>query len=305
MTIDAMVMRERVSRGERALEVLRASGARLPSPGPVATRIRALAQDPHATIGVIAEVVRVDPALADRTLKLANAPTLRGRRPVIALDEAITRLGVGVVERLAMALHVLNGNRSGRCPAFDYERFWRESVTTAAGAQAAAELIRGVAPEELWSCALTARVGMLAFASANPERYAELLTQAGDDVSALEALEIQAFTASHLWVGRALISEWGVPGVFEQALSGLYDPQALPPADRRARQVAWALHAGWRLAQPTPDQDPEQSFIEVLGQAGVEPERAGEAFEIAVTLRAEGLALLEEAPSAPVAAARP
>jgi putative nucleotidyltransferase with HDIG domain len=70
----------------------------------IATRVVEVIEDPEASLGDIARVLRTDASLAARLLALANSPFLRGREPVRDIKMAVNRLGTSYLQHLVSAL---------------------------------------------------------------------------------------------------------------------------------------------------------------------------------------------------------
>jgi putative nucleotidyltransferase with HDIG domain len=70
----------------------------------IATRVIEIIDDPEASLGDIARVLRADVSLSARLLALANSPFLRGREPVRDIKMAVNRLGTSYLRHLVSAL---------------------------------------------------------------------------------------------------------------------------------------------------------------------------------------------------------
>lgn len=99
----------------------------LPSPKGVALAIMNLCGRDETTIDDIARLVSTDPALSGRLLRLANSAS-SASRPVAAVNEALLRLGMKAVGRLALGFSLVDQYHAGPCTAFDYARFWSHSL---------------------------------------------------------------------------------------------------------------------------------------------------------------------------------
>jgi diguanylate cyclase (GGDEF)-like protein len=210
----------------------------LPSPRGVALEIMRLAQREDVSIAEVARLAQSDPALAGRLIKAANSPALGARRPTASLQEAILRLGLPMVKSLAAAFSLVNDYRSGACPAFDYRRFWLESLLRGLAAEALAARLRIAAPEEAFCCGLLGQIGRLGLATAHAERYARALEAAGgDENECLREEERRRFALDHAELTVALLEDWGFPRPLAQAVEAHFDLRRarLEEASRVAR----------------------------------------------------------------------
>ncbi len=197
-------------------EQLKASGA-LPTASGVALEILRLSQREDATVAQLVHLLQGDPALAGRLVKFANSTQAGAGRPVVAVGDAVKRLGFAVVRQLSLGFSVLDSNRGGHCAGFDYPRFWSRSLATALAAQAFCLRMRTLAPEEGFACGLLSDIGSLALASLYPERYAEVLGT-GSTGSGLSAAEREAFGTDHLEFAAALLEDWRLPRICVDAV---------------------------------------------------------------------------------------
>ena len=93
----------------------------LPTASGVVVQVMELTRRRDASPSELVRVVQTDPALTGRLIKLANSAMAEPRRPVVAVSEAIHRLGAGAVRQLSLSLSVLGQNRSGR-PSIGWAR---------------------------------------------------------------------------------------------------------------------------------------------------------------------------------------
>src|SRR5262249_24227175 len=107
--------------------------APLPQP---ALRLIAIVAREGWTPEEVLEVVQLDPVLTGKVLGLANSALAGGVRRILALDEAIHRVGARAVAGLAVACGV-KGRLSAALPQFDLAEgeLWRHSVAALLGAE--------------------------------------------------------------------------------------------------------------------------------------------------------------------------
>ncbi len=94
------------------------SSGLLPSPKGPALAVIKLTQQDDTTATQLAQAIAADPALVARMLKLANSCRARGARPVLALKDAITILGLNAVRGLALGFSLVKNTPVHTCPGF-------------------------------------------------------------------------------------------------------------------------------------------------------------------------------------------
>lgn len=198
------------------LDELRATG-KLPSPTGVALRIMELAQQDHASITEIATILKSDPSLAGKTLRIVNSAQTGLSKPTADISYAVSVLGLRTVRRLVLAFSVVANCPRGVCHGFDFEDFWRHSLATALASQAVCNLTTVVEPEEAYCFGLLSQIGKLGLATVHPERCSKLLQEVSKFRNLAEA-EQQAFGISHNQLTAALLADWGLPEVVTEAV---------------------------------------------------------------------------------------
>jgi two-component system cell cycle response regulator len=196
----------------------------LPSPSGVGLKILQLSQSEDYSLDELTDVIRVDPALTGRIIKVANSAVFATGEAATSVAGAAMRLGMQKVRAVALGFTLVSGNRTGNCPGFDYERYWSRSLAFAVAAQVVARHIPRWDPVEGFTCGLLSRIGKLALAAVHPEAYSEILqTVAPNDSEALIKEETRTFDINHLEVSGAMMEDWGLPEGF---MSGVLALQA-------------------------------------------------------------------------------
>jgi two-component system cell cycle response regulator len=201
-----------------SFEELRLTG-NLPSPSGVGLSILQVTQNDDYTAEQLAQTIQSDPALTGRIIKLANSAQVGGVKKITTVADAVVRLGASAVRNVALGFSLVSGYRSGRCAAFDFSRFWSESLARAIVAQEICRELRLGPPAEAYVCGLLASIGRLALAAVHPQAYSELLTSLGSpDVDRLLAAEHERFGIDHRAVAGAMLTDWRLPDAQRDAL---------------------------------------------------------------------------------------
>ncbi|ADL55009.1 diguanylate cyclase [Gallionella capsiferriformans] len=202
---------------------LKANG-NLPSPRGVALQIIQLADKENTTTQQIARLISSDPALAGRIIKVANLLVHREGRPIASIMDAVTVQGIKSVRQLALSLSLVADFRSGACCGFDYQKFWAHSVCTGIAAQQiAAKMHVGVA-DEAFLLGLLSQIGRLALSTLFAEEYSQVLEHATTDN--LSELESNAFGINHNQITALMLSDWGMPALFQDIALHIEQPES-------------------------------------------------------------------------------
>lgn len=197
-------------------EALKATG-KLPSPKGVALSIIKLLRRDDFRVVDLVRLVQSDPAIAGRLPYFANVDAFGRQRPIVSLQRAIVALGAFRVRDLVIGLSVMLDHQRGACRSFDYEGFWSHSLATGIACQEIGHLAQ-IAPEEVFTVGLLARIGELSLASIFPTEYAEVIDRAAAEGTPLAELEQARFDLDHRALGATLLAEWGMPEALTQAV---------------------------------------------------------------------------------------
>jgi PAS domain S-box-containing protein len=229
-------------------ETLKASG-HLPSPKGPALAVVQLTRQDNVSSEQLARAIQADPALVARLLKLANACHGRDARPVLAIKDAISILGLTSVRGLALGFSLMTDRQALRCRAFNYPAFWSRSLARAVAMQALAASSQLIQSDEAFTLGLLSHIGELGLASVFPEDYAQLLAEAPR--SAAEGLlrERQAFEFDHADLTSALMIDWGFPASLIEPVGCHEQPDAACfAAGSRAERLLFTLVLASQIA---------------------------------------------------------
>src|ERR1700744_3685697 len=122
--------RERI---ERTQIDARLSGcACLPSLGTIDSALRELLGADQRYTTQIAEIIRRDPSLTSRLLRLVNSVYYGMAKPVRNIEEAVFYLGVRQIRQLAMVTPIIEDfQRLAEGRRFPWRQFWRHCIATA------------------------------------------------------------------------------------------------------------------------------------------------------------------------------
>lgn len=265
------------------IEQLRING-QLPSPKGVALAIMEISRRDDATLDEVARVVQSDPALSSRLLRLSNAASSSGGRPVASIREAVRRLGMASVRQLALSFSLVDQYLEGPCTAFDYSGFWSHSLFMAVASHELGRLIRCASPDELFACGLLAQIGRLALATVYPVDYASVLATESRG-AALRALERERLGADHNEFTAAILADCGMPKALAEPVYHHDSPDAAGFVDgSRPQQLAHLFFHARRMADLgcAPVDERRGGVSELLrlgGRIGLDATALGEVFD--------------------------
>lgn len=237
----------------------------LPTPPDVATRIIDLAKDPEADIGKLADIIRMDPALTAKILRVTNSPMYALRRKTENLRQAIMLLGLNGTLSLALTFSLATAMRGDSRQGFNYDLFWRRSLASATCCRRLGMAIDMNNGEELFLAALLQDIGMLVLDKMDPEFYQSLDVDQSDHTS-LQAMEIELLGADHAAIGGWILFKWGVPEYLQYGVLGSHDPASVV-AEEDYGQFIECVSVSGPLVDAMSNQEDEQTLLATLGDA--------------------------------------
>ena len=140
--------------------------------------LRLVLDNKNSSLMDIVAVIKNDPAMTMRLLRLANSPFFGFASKIETLDRAINLLGAKQVHDLALSAYVISASNNIKIDRAILEKFWFDSLRSAVIARALAVHCNVIDSERLFVAGLLHNVGHLVMYSQIPEEAAYV----GDDV---------------------------------------------------------------------------------------------------------------------------
>ncbi len=196
----------------------------------IATEILALVSSPDADVGRLAATLSRDPALSAGVISVANSPVFRGVSEVETVREAVTRLGLQEVGRVAVAVATRTlfdaGARAARA-AFGQgsSALFARSVAVGSAAAAVGMRQRGARTDRVYLGGLLHDVGK-ALALGVLARCGPAVYGAEPEPARLE----RVLDRVHVEIGAAAHQAWALPHYLVSICEHHHDP-CVPPGD--------------------------------------------------------------------------
>lgn len=198
--------------------------AELPSMPGAALKIMQLAADKRSNLEQVAKVVSTDVALTAKVLKLANSVLYnRGVEFRDAL-RGVSHIGLLNIRSLALATHVFSLKDNKASNTFDYDFFWRYTLTCGTAARIIAGQTKQANPDEALTAALLQDVGVLVLRRAVPLQHDLAIAMRAQQGLRLWEAEKKVLGFSHVEVGAALAKKWQLPESIVSAIANSHSP---------------------------------------------------------------------------------
>ncbi len=225
-------LEEKLSSGEIAVPVLPRS----------ASQVMTMVANPDTTACELSELVHGDPALAAIVLKIANSAVYGGRTRIVSLQQAIARLGIGLLGEIAYSsiLHRSVFN----IPEFEAEihRIWKHALATGLFSKHVARSVRHNV-ENAFLCGLLHSIGKPVIL----REYRKMVDRAGGSGKRISSEEtdsiLRLVESHHSAVGSRIARQWGLPESVCSSIAGheMLDDAADQPPETAIVHVAVLL----------------------------------------------------------------
>jgi HD-like signal output (HDOD) protein len=181
-------------------------------------RVRDVVDDPKSTMDDLANVLKLDPAISARLLRIVNSPRYGFPKQIDTITRAVTLLGTQAINDLVTATTVGRAFSGMPIQLMDVSTFWRKSVLCALLAGKIAKSCDSADSERYFIEGLLRDIGHLVLYQAVPQRAQSALIEAGYLETSLAEVEQSSIGCDFAEVGAELIRFWGMPVQMEQAI---------------------------------------------------------------------------------------
>jgi HD-like signal output (HDOD) protein len=225
----------------------------------VAAQILEIVQQPDATVGDFAKVLRTDWNTSGRILKLANSAYFAQRTSVTSLERALVLLGLERVKSIALGVYLSRAAAGESAKSALSRDVWGQSVYRACLAGKLAASAGGAGVSEAFVTGLMLDCGIPLMLNVIGDEYSALYARS-QGPGALYASELHELWCTHVDVASVLMRAWRIPMTLAKPIGWHHAPMPASPSN----DVAVALR---RIACCVGAVKPA-SVDEVVAQAG-------------------------------------
>ena len=196
-------------------------------PGTV-QEVQEMVQGDEASAADVAEVIARDPAIAAKTLRLANSASYGLTNRVDDIQLAVTLLGLRETYHVVLTSAIVN--MFDKSKTFDYMTYWMESMVSASIAQSLAKSFGHLKVSGAFTAGLLHDIGRLALSEIAPKQSARL----DSSLLGLElvAAEEKLLGLAHTESGYHLGVHWGLPTEIVETIRFHHSPSLASDACR-------------------------------------------------------------------------
>jgi len=209
---------------------------KLPSPPAIAVRIIEAVKKEETSFDELSKIIMADPALTSKVLKAANSPMYAIPSKVDTIQRALTVLGFNALKNIALSFVIANELNADSDDSFDFDYFWKRSVTAAVGAELIASLI-GKKSDDIFVTGLLQDIGIVIMYLSSPEKYLVVLGKKNGSTSTTIDLEKEIFGFDHQEIGREVLSHWGLPDSIYEPIGSHHDKRINGSGEGSAAEI--------------------------------------------------------------------
>ena len=178
----------------------------------------------------ISEVIRRDPSLTARLLRLVNSVYYGLSSPVNSVEEAVFYLGMRQIRQLTMVTPIIEDFQklTTQC-AFPWREFWQHSIGCAILTREVATTISTATDESDYVAGLVHDVGKIVMAWSFPNHFAEIHRQALEGARDLCEIENEILGVDHAELGALYFERHRLPEIMIQSARFHHQPEQAGP----------------------------------------------------------------------------
>jgi putative nucleotidyltransferase with HDIG domain len=231
--------------------------------------------DEDASSERCAQLLEADPAMAARTLRLANSAFYGMAGRVGSVRDALHMLGRRTLRSAVTAVIASEQIRVDACAGFDFAAFWRHACGTAIAARAIACELR-LDEEAAFTAGLLHDLGRLALAAYFPQQLGETMRAAHAQDLPLHQVEVRLMETDHAELSAAIVAHWHLPQSVVDAVRAHHAPRTAPAAAGACATLADVVHVADAVAHAldlsgAPDEAVPEIDLVTWGRLGLEP----------------------------------
>lgn len=184
----------------------------LPSLGSINKALQSLLLMEQRYTAQIAEIIRRDPSLTARLLRLVNSVYYGLTTPVNSIEEAVFYLGVREIRQLVVVTPVIEDfQRLTRQCDFPWREFWQHCIGAALLTREIATAVQLPGDESDYVAGLIHDIGKLVMAWAFPDHFAEIHRQSAQTKRELVEIETEVLGMDHAELGALYLERHRLP----------------------------------------------------------------------------------------------
>ncbi|NNG14423.1 MAG: HDOD domain-containing protein [Gammaproteobacteria bacterium] len=237
-------------------------------------RVNEMVDDPQSSAADIGEVIRQDPGLTARLLRIANSPFYGFPSHIDSVPRAVTVIGTNELRDLILATSAIQVFSDFPNEIVSMETFWRHSLRCAIIARSLAAHLHEPNVECYFTAGLLHDIGYLIIYREIPELAHQALAHSNQNRDIAHIVEQEIIGFDHGAVGGELLRQWNLPSTLSEAVEFHHAPRFAKQYSKEAAIIHIANYlANTMLARVGGDiEETEALEVSALKTAGLTPD---------------------------------
>ncbi len=197
--------------------------ASIPAFSATVQKLNQLLRQQDIGIDDVSDVVKTDPGMTSKYLRLANSAAYGGRIEITSINIAMMRIGLRQIRMFALATGVLDSFRTLKIKV-DWERFWLHSLLTARLAETLFSAYMKTEGKE-YLAGLLHDVGKLFIQHYFPREFETIMLRAMERRKGMFSCEKKILNCTHAEVGSLICQKWKLHADIYRAVSYHHEPE--------------------------------------------------------------------------------
>ena len=212
---------------------------RLPSLASINSALRELLSADNRYAAQISDVIRRDPSLTARLLRLVNSVYYGFNSRINSIEEAVFYLGVRQIRQLATVTPIIEDfQRTAGKTQFPWRLFWQHCISTAILTREILNSEKSSGDEADYVAGLIHDMGKIAMASVFPAHFTTIQQRLEAEPTELLALEVEVLGIDHAELGGLYLEYHNLPDVLIESARCHHDPAKAVLHPRGGRRSA-------------------------------------------------------------------
>lgn len=219
----------------------------------------------ESDVDEIVHIIKQDPSLAIRVLKVVNSSYYGMPRQVGSINQAVVLLGLNAIKSIAVVASFQKFFFAKSEYAVYARELWLHSIAVATASREVARLATDQCAEAVFLAGLTHDIGIIYQLQACPTKFAELVQFSNAHPGyCYSELEERFLGSNHESLGSMLCREWNLPEALEVTAGFHHNPTLAP---RGHRTLTAIVHTAAKIAGGLPS-----SFVALMDEGPLSTE---------------------------------
>ncbi len=216
--------------GDERLQSSLAKLEGIPSVPHIYVELNTEINSPSGSLKKISQIIAKDMGMSAKILQLVNSAFFGLPRHVSNVEQAVSLLGMEVINALVLSSKVFSLFETPKLPNFSIDALSKHNFVVGNFAKAISqeEKCEKKVSEQAFLAGLMHDIGKLIFCTIYGKRYGDAITSAEQEKVEITVAENDYFKSSHAGIGAYLLGLWGLPDPVVEAIAFHHNPGEFP-----------------------------------------------------------------------------